>query len=713
MKNNWISINSQDLSNVVVFYKYFSLENANNVVLNITALGLYKVFINKNEITNRILTPGLTSYDFRLMYQTYDISEFIQKGDNFIEVYVAPGWAIGHYGLYNTKNWMGEKVTLNLEIFTGDKELLHTDKSFKARDSFILMSDIYNGEIQDYSKNIFNELEVISLNKELNIVKNEGEDILEKEIVKPVKLLTTPKGERIIDFGQNLAGYICLHYPLKGKYRFNFCEVLDKDGNFYNENYRGILNTVEFHIGDELIKDVKPWFSFQGFRYALIEEWPENNDIDLNKIEAIVIYSDIERLSYFECDNKKINQLYSNIIWGQKGNFIDIPTDCPQRDERLGWLGDAQVFSRTACYNFKCDKFFKKWLKDVSLEQTKEGAVRGFVPHVLKDNYEISSGWGDAVAIIPYEVYDAYADKDILKENLHTMYQWIKYIQSTSKAENLWVGHFSFGDWLGLDLPPGHYDGATQKDFISSAYLYKTTKLVSEIESILNIDNSYHLNLANKIKNAFRSYFMKDGLPILNYEKCPQNPNKPDIAITQTSLSILLKFGLYEGEDERKLIASKLNELVVNNGNRLNTGFIGTPILLYALSENGYKETALNLLLQEKFPSWLYSVNQGATTIWEHWDGVNEKGEFWSKDMNSFNHYSYGSVLSWIIENIVGLKRLEPGYKKIKVEPIFDDRIGNVSFSINTVNGKISITNKKVNGKYHCEVQTDKNIKVI
>lgn len=714
MKNNFISVKDYTENSVIIFSKSFKLNLVDsNFKLDITSIGLYKVFINNQEITNRKFTPGITSYDFRLMYQTYEVSKYLKQGENSIEIYVAPGWAVGHYGLYNFKNWISDRVFLNLSLYNKDNELFHSDETFKARESFILMSDIYNGEIQDYTKKEFKELAVVTYENNITLVPNEGEDVIEQEILSPIKLIVTPKNERIIDFGQNMTGYICLKSPKEGQYQFNFCEVLDKYGNFYNENYRGILNTIQFNIDKHEIKEVKPWFSFQGFRYVLIEKWPDNVEIDLDKIKAIVVHSNIERLSYFKCGNEMLNKLYSNIIWGQKGNFLDIPTDCPQRDERLGWLGDAQVFSKTACYNFKCDKFFRKWLKDVALEQTKEGAIRGFVPHVLKDNYEISSGWGDACAIVPYEVYDAYGDKEILKENLSTMSRWIEYMKNTSKAENLWIGHFAFGDWLGMDLPAGSYDGATQKDFISSAYFYRTTKLVAKIEEILNIDNSYHLNLAKDIKKAFRSYFMKDGMPVLNYEKNPPNPNKGDIAVTQTSLSMLLMFGLYEGEKERVLIAKKLNELVINNGTRLNTGFLGTPLLLYALSENGYEKTAIDLLFQDKFPSWFYSIKQGATTIWEHWDGMNEQGEFWSKDMNSFNHYSYGAVLSWIIENVVGLKRLEPGFKKIKVMPIFDNRVGDIEFTINTVNGNIKISHQFIDGKYHTEVNIDPRIELI
>lgn len=714
MKTNFITVKDYTENSVVIFDKIFYLQSFDSkYLLDITSIGLYKVLINGEEITNRKFTPGLTSYDFRLMFQTYDISKYLHIGENHLEVYVAPGWAVGHYGLYNFKNWISDRVALNLSLYNENEQLFHSDQSFKAKESYILMSDIYNGEIQDYTKKDFKELEVIPFETNIELVPNEGEDVLEQEVLSPIKLFTTPKGERIIDFGQNMTGYICLESPKKGKYQFNFAEVLDKHGNFYNENYRGILNTIQFTIGDKEVKEVKPQFTFQGFRYVLIEEWPNDTPIDLTKIKAIVVHSNIERLSHFKCGNDMINKLYSNIIWGQKGNFLDIPTDCPQRDERLGWLGDAQVFSRTACYNYKCDKFFRKWLKDVALEQTKEGAIRGFVPHVLKDNYEISSGWGDACAIVPYEVYDAYGDKEILKENLPTMSRWIEYMKNSSKAPNLWIGHFAFGDWLGMDLPAGSYDGATQKDFISSAYFYRTTKLVSKIEDILGLDHSYHLQLAKDIKKAFRSYFMKDGLPILNYELNPKNPNKDDIAVTQTSLSMLLMFGLYEGEDERLLISSKLNELVLNNDTRLNTGFLGTPLLLYALSENGYQETAMNLLFQDKFPSWFYSINRGATTIWEHWDGMNEEGDFWSKDMNSFNHYSYGAVLSWIIENVVGLKRLEPGYKTIKVQPIYDKRLGDIKFTINTINGKIEISHQLNDGGYQTIVNADPRINII
>lgn len=711
MKNNWISVKEDIAEKAINFYRYFEINDLKaKYFLDITSIGVYKVFINDRLISNRLLSPGLTSYKKRLMYQTYDASSFLKQGENKIEIYVAPGWAVGHYGIARIGQWISDKIALNLEFKKEDKTLFISDTSFAAKETFIDFADIYMGEEQDFSKKELQEYEVIEVELDMNLVPNEGEDILEREIVKPVKLIISPKGERIIDFGQNLVGYIHILNPKKGRYKFYPGEVLDKDGNFYNANYRLSKNEVVFNVGDEPIIEMKPWFSFQGYRYLKVEEYP--GEIDLANIESVVIYSNVKRISYFKCDNPKINQLYSNVIWGQKGNFVDIPTDCPQRDERLGWTGDAQVFSRTACYNFDCESFYRKWLKDVGLEQQDSGAIYGFVPHPFT-NYDISAGWGDACAIIPYQVYEAYGHKEVLRENLETMHGWVRYMHEYGPVENLWLTHSAFGDWLALDLPSGSYDGATQKDFISSAYFYKTTKIVADVEKILGLNNSYHQNLADNIKKEFRSYFMKDGLPIINYEKGNKDNNKPDIAITQTSLSILLVFDLYEGEEERKLIAKTLNELVIKNGNRLNTGFIGTPLLLSALSENGYGSTALELLFQEKFPSWLYSVNRGATTIWEHWDGMNEKGEFWSEKMNSFNHYAYGAVFSWVIENVVGLKRLEPGYKKIKVNPIKDKRFGNIEFSIETPNGNISIKHAWINDELVTNVESDPRIEVI
>lgn len=711
MNNNWISVKEETEERAIIFYRSFDIKNLDEKVeLDITTIGIYRVFINGKLISNRLLSPGLTSYPYRLMYQTYDISKFLLKGENKIEVYVAPGWASGHYGISHIHFWIGDKVELNLEMRQGKKTLFISDESFKAKESFIEFADIYMGEKQDFSKKEFKEFEVIKTDRKLNLVPNEGEDVLEREIVKPVSLIVSPKGERIIDFGQNLVGYIHLLNPKKGTYKFYPGEVLDKDGNFYNDNYRLKKNEVEFIIGDESVKEAKPWFSFQGYRYLKVVEYP--GEIDLSKIESIVIYSNIKRISHFKCDNQKINQLYSNVIWGQKGNFVDIPTDCPQRDERLGWTGDAQVFSRTACYNFDCEKFYRKWLKDVGLEQKENGEVLGFIPHPFQ-NYDTSPGWGDACAIIPYQVYDATGHKEVLEENLKTMRGWVRYMHEFGPVENLWLNHHAFGDWLALDLPAGNYVGATQRDFISSSYFYYTTKLVAKIENILGLDNFYHQNLAANIKKEFRQYFMKDGLPIVNYEKGIIDPNKLDKGITQTSLSILLMFGLYEGEEERKLIAKTLDDLVAKNGNRLNTGFIGTPLLLSALSENGYENRAMELLFQEEFPSWIYSINRGATTIWEHWDGVNEKGEFWSDKMNSFNHYAYGAVFSWVIENVVGLKRLEPGYKKIKIRPIIDKRFGNIEFDIETPNGKITIKHAWIDGKLVSKVEADPRIEIV
>jgi alpha-L-rhamnosidase len=501
-----------------------------------------------------------------------------------------------------------------------------------------------------------------------------------------VSIFKAPNGDTLVDFGQNLTGYF--EFSVKAKkgdrVEFTVCEELDKYGNFYNENYRDAKARFEYICNDGE-NTYKPRLAFWGFRYMRVDSFP--TEIKPENIKAIVVHSDMKRTGYLDSSSPLLNKLFSNIIWGQKGNFLDVPTDCPQRDERQGWTGDATVFCKTATYNYDVEKFFSKWLTDLRLDQGKKGNIPNIIPQTVCWDWSTTENtgavWGDSATIIPYQIYKMYGNKNILKKQYKTMKRYLGYIARTTKKKYLWYGCEQFGDWLGLDAPSGSYRGSSNEDFIASVFYYNSVKIVGDVSEILGYDRSKYDTLATKILERIRKIFKE-------YK-------------TQTECTLALYFDIAK---DKKAVAKKLNDMIRENGNKLKTGFVGTPFLLHALSQNGYTEAAYDLLLQEELPSWLYSVKQGATTIWEHWDGKNEQGEFWSKDMNSFNHYAYGSVADWVYEEACGIKPKAPAFAEVIIAPKPTDKLKHLSATVYTRSGKIVSGWKWVNGKIRYKIQT-------
>ena len=392
---------------------------------------------------------------------------------------------------------------------------------------------------------------------------------------------------------------------------------------------------------------------------------------------AIVLHSDIKRTGYFKCGHTKLNKLYSNIIWGQRDNFLDIPTDCPQRDERLGWTGDTQMFSRTACINYDCQKFYEKWLNDMISAQRDDGRIPHVIPTVAhwSEKEDSSAAWADASCIVPIEVYTAYGNEKMLKKCYPMMKKWVGYILSKEGKKYLWQNNKHFGDWLGLDAPAGSYKGSTSEELIATAFFYYSTTLVAKASRILGYGAEKYDKMAERIRSAYQKEYIKRGKLISD---------------TQTAHVLTIHFGLVDDKPQLKArLGERLVELIEEFGDRLKTGFVGTPYLLDALTDIGRADKAYTLLLQEQYPSWLFSVNMGATTIWEHWDGMREDGSFWSRDMNSFNHYAYGACASWFYRTICGIKPKEPEYKSFDISPIPSPELGYAKARIETRSGVI------------------------
>ena len=697
---NWNAVWIQpehDMGDVVpVYEKQFSLSRMPvRAMLHITALGVYEAHLNGKRIGNFVLAPGWTSYYSRLQYQSYDITTDLTE-QNTITVAVGkgwyrspmPGWCDSSYqdGL---RSWpAGLLAELEITYEDGTAETIDTDTSWSVAESATRFSEIYDGEQYDASKDFSAaRCRVHALEGPWDsLIPQEGVEIHEQERISPSDIFTTPAGETVVDFGQELTGYVELSVDAKcgDVIALSHAEVMDRDGNFYTENYRTAKAKLHYTCCDGR-QTWHPHFTFFGFRYIRIDAFPGGAALAKpENFTAIVVHSEMKRTGHLSCSDPLLNQLFSNIIWGQKGNFVDVPTDCPQRDERLGWTGDAQVFVRTACMNYDVEQFFTKWLADMAADQRDDGCVGHVIPDLLQSPYG-SAAWGDAAVICPWEIYLAYGNPQILKNQFDCMKGWIDYITSSTKTPYLWTGGTHYGDWLGLDAPSGSYKGSTREDFIASAFYAHSTELLIKAGHVLGKDMADYEALYEKIIAAFRAAFPTYG--------------------TQSECVLAAHFHLTEHPQSA---ADQLAKMVKEAGNQLQTGFVGTPYLLHVLSDYGYAELAYTLLLRKEYPSWLYPVTKGATTIWEHWDGIMEDGGFWSADMNSFNHYAYGSVADWVYQKAAGIHTTEdaPGYAFIRFAPVPDARLSWLTASLQTRHGLVESGWRQEDGKWRYEITT-------
>jgi alpha-L-rhamnosidase len=680
----------------------------------ITAHGLYEAHINGKRIGDAYFTPGWTSYNKRLQYQVYDVTALLNKGTNVIGVTLGSGWYRGFIGYTGQQNVYGKDIALLLQIDItyndGSSEKIITDENWKSSTGSIRSSEIYNGETIDAREekkgwllpgyNDANWSGVKLTNASItNLVATYNEPVKRKDTFQPVKIFKTPKGEQVIDFGQNLVGWVTL--KVKGnagdKIIVSHAEVLDKAGNFYTTNLRAAKSQDTYILkgGEEEI--FEPHFTWHGFQYIRLEGYP--GELKPENFTAVALYSDMQPTGIFTSSNPLVNQLQHNIQWGQKGNFIDVPTDCPQRDERLGWTGDAQVFSRTASFNMNVNNFFSKWLKDVAADQLPNGSVPHVIPNVLGQSNAGSAGWADVATIIPWNMYLAYGDKRILENQYESMKAWVGYIKSVSRND-LWDSGTHFGDWL-FYRPDDDNSGraaVTDKNLIAQCFYAHSTQLVINTAKVLGKEDDVktYEALLQKIKMAFlKEYVTASGRLVSN---------------TQTAYVLALNFDMLE-ESMRMQAAQRLAENVKSYGNHLTTGFLGTPYLCHVLTRFGYTNVAYTLLLQEKYPSWLYPVKMGATTIWERWDGIKPDGSFQTPSMNSYNHYSYGAIGDWMYRVMVGLDTYEDGvgYHHIKIQPHIGGGFTNASASLQTYYGKLSNSWKIEGNKILMDVEIPAN----
>ena len=689
-----------------IFSRTFAAKgNVKKARIYATSRGVYEAYLNGKRIKEERMTPGWTSYHHRLQYQIYDITGMIQQ-ENKVEIMVGNGWYKGIFGFMLTPNIYGDRVgafvEIHMEYEDGSSEIICTDETWQVQTGEIRYSEIYMGETIDTtvckesnaenSRIRIGTVSVLDFDKQ-TLTAQENEPIRITERIPAKELIVTPKGEKLVDFGQNLTGLVevKVHGRKGQKIVIRHAEVLDKEGNFYPETLRQ-AKSEDTYICNGEEQTFLPHFTFHGFRYICVEGL---DDLTLNQFTACVMHSDMEKLGDFQCSNRKVNQLQHNIAWGQRGNFLDIPTDCPQRDERLGWTGDAQIFSWTAAFNRNTALFFRKWMRDVAAESSLEKGVPHVVPDIL-GSYS-SSAWSDVAVIVPWVVYQTYGDKGILEENWKCMHEWVDYIKNQCGENGLWQTGYQYGDWLALDKEESaDRTGATDKYMIANAYYLYVTNLVKQTAEVLGFTENAekYQKLYDTTLEAFRQeYYTNTGRIVSE---------------TQTGAILSLYFNLAREKDRTRILQT-LKTNIENHKNHLATGFVGTPYLCHALSENGEHKLAGTIFMKEDYPSWFYAVNMGATTIWERWNSIMPDGSFDASGMNSLNHYAYGSIGDWMYRKVAGVSQLKPGYKKFKVQPMFVKGIEEAGAEFESAYGKIESKWSCKDGKIHGYVKVPAN----
>lgn len=685
LSGKWITYDKAP-DGVSVFGKNFKAEKQiKSARLYITAQGMYEAHLNGKRVGEDFLEPGWTSYNSRICYRTYDITEYLAK-DNTIEVTVADGWYSGMFGFFHKRNHYGDKTALfaMIRLVYADRSVqtISTDKSWYVTSSEVTSAGIYEGETIDKTGEKQPIVNAVEKEEGIDkIVARNCEAVRVVEWLKPVKAVK--RGDVIIfDFGKNVAGIV--QAELSGKRGsavvIRHGEVLDTDGSIYTQNLRGIAATDTFILSGG--KDVFiPSLTYHGFRYIEVTGLENCNSYEFT---AIVLSTAYEKSGEFTCSHEGLNKLAKNIECSQRGNFLDIPTDCPQRDERLGWTGDIQVFGDTAAFNGNVMPFLRKWLVDVAKETTPEHGVPNTVPDIVAIYPEdiipgISAGgtavWGDVAIVLPDMLYKVYGDKTVLKEQYPLMKKWVDYVIARTDKKGLWRCDYQFGDWLSLEKAEtgDERQGATDVYLVANAYFANSLKILAESAKTLGNkdDAQYYSDIYKKVVASYKKEYVDNDIKL----------------ITQTACVLALVFDL--AGDRKGQVIQKLVQNIHDHNDHLATGFAGTPHLLKVLSENGEHELACKVLLNEDYPSWLYQVNMGATSIWERWNAMLPDGSIPDTGMTSFNHYAYGAVGDFLYKYIGGIKAEDTGYKKILIAPKPCDRLNYCKTRYLSPNGEI------------------------
>ncbi|MGC9467397.1 MAG: family 78 glycoside hydrolase catalytic domain [Anaerolineae bacterium] len=644
--------------------------------LYITALGVYEASLNGRMVGEEVMAPGWTSYHHRLQYQIFDVTELLQEGENAIGAMLGDGWFRGRLGFGGGRPAIyGDRIALlaqlEVEYTDGTTERIVTDESWRAQPGPILANDIYDGETYDarreqpgWSEPGFDDSEwagVVPVDWDFDtLFAPVGPPVRRTEFLAPQKIFESPSGRTLVDFGQNLVGRVrvTVSGPEGQTITLRHAEVLE-NGELGTRPLRHAKATDHYTLrgSDDGEPEVwEPRFTFHGFRYAEVEGWP--GELKLDALRAVVCHSDMERTGWFECSEPLINKLHENVVWGMRGNFLSIPTDCPQRDERLGWTGDIQVFSPTATFLYDSSGFLISWLADLAAEQKELGGVPFVVPDIMGRKGYAAAAWGDAATFIPWVLYQRFGDAKVLADQFESMRDWVDLVEQRAGESRLWDQGFQFGDWLDPAAPPENPGAARTPGFIvATAYFARSAEIVGEAARVLGHDDvaDHYLELAQEVREAF------------NWEYV--TPAGRVIGDAATAYALALQFALLPEASQRDHAAERLVSLLRAEGYRIATGFVGTPLICDALCSQGRYDVAYRLLTQRQCPSWLYPVTMGATTVWERWDSMLPDGSINPGEMTSFNHYALGAVADWMHRTVAGLAPDEPGYRRLHLEP--------------------------------------------
>ncbi len=718
-----------------VFQKTFELrqEQARQLRrarLYICGLGLYEVYLNGRKVGDQYLTPYFTDYRYWVQYQTYDAAPYLKAGTNRIDVYMGNGWYKGKFGYLNKgelREYYGSEFKLLAELRWESAEgggAVGTDESWLALKSPVILSGIYDGEM--YDARMEQAVEQVPERQRLQarmcqapqgrLLPMIGTAVRRHQTLPVQEVITTKTGETVLDFGQEITGWVAFQGegPVGQRILLQYGEVL-QNGVFYRDNLRTAKAEYTF-IANGKKQPARPHFTFYGFRYVKVTGMKVDAS-NVGDFQAWVLYSELDETGRIETSSKLVNRLIANTKWSQKDNFLDIPTDCPQRDERLGWTGDAQIFCETACYHMETPAFFRKYMKDMLLEQEeKQGAVPYVVPDVLtlarqrngEPEFKVqedlwgeagASVWGDAATIIPWTLYRFYGNKARLAEQYDNMKQWTDFIirmdEEYCGGKRLWTCGFHFGDWLSLDSQEDSREGGTDKHLVASVYYWNSAQLTARAAEALGRrqDSLYYARIAGEVRSAIRRrYVTASGAMTVS---------------TQTAYVLGIHFHIFE-EAEMEQAGRRLCELLDKAGGHLQTGFVGTAYLCQALTQTGHGDKAYGLLLNEEYPGWLYEVKLGATTIWERWNSLLADGTISSTGMNSLNHYAYGAVAQWLYEDVCGLRQAEDsvGFQSVVFCPHPDERLEYARAEYCSVSGTYRAGWERKEGAivYHLEV---------
>ena len=642
--------------------------------LYITARGVYEAEINGTAVGDHVMAPGWTSYNHRLRYQVFDVTGLLRSGRNAVGALLGDGWFRGRLGFHGGRpNLYGDRLALlaQLEVTYADGtvERIVTGEGWRAATGPILENDIYDGETYDarlekpgWTTADYDDSGWAGVEEQewggAELFAPLGPPVRRTQLIAPAAIFQSPSGRTLVDFGQNLVGRLRIRVqgPAGQEITLRHAEVLE-NGELGVRPLRHAKATDRYILkGSGGVETWEPRFTFHGFQYAEVEGWP--GELTADDIVAVVCHSDMERTGWFDCSDPLINRLHENVVWGMRGNFLDIPTDCPQRDERLGWTGDIQVFSPTATFLYDSAGFLSSWLRDLALEQKEYGVVPYVVPNVLPGTNPPATAWGDAATVIPWVLYQRFGDVQVLADQFESMRAWVDLLERVAGEGRLWDTGFQFGDWLDPAAPPDKPGKARTPSFIvATAYFARSAELVAQAAAVLGRteEEAHYRSLAREVREAFAREYI--------------TPSGRLLSDSSTAYALALQFALLPTEEQRQNAGQRLAALARAGEYHISTGFVGTPLICDALCSVGQEETAFRLLINRDCPSWLYPVTMGATTVWERWDSMLPDGSINPGEMTSFNHYALGAVADWLHRAIGGLAPAAPGYRRLEICP--------------------------------------------